>query len=121
MITRIKESIVKKKNRKNRFREIGIPPEPAFTRCGSWLKAAMYYADNLPRVRNIFNDLTGSGMLLTENLLIIIRDYECLIELFEKSENLSYTRLHEYNDLTTTDFGIDSCNILFYVNKCLQK
>ena len=43
---------------------------------------------------------------LAKNLFFIKRDYECLIELFEKSENLSYTMSHEYNDLVTTDFGI---------------
>ena len=98
LIERIKASIVKNKERRNMFREISIPPQPIITRWGSWLKAPMYYADNLPDVRNIVNNFTGDGVLvikakealldsnLVAQLLEIKRDYECLINLIAISE-----------------------------------
>ena len=58
----------------------------------------MYYADNLPDVRNIVNNFTGDGVLvikakealldltLVAKLLEIKRDYECLINLIAISE-----------------------------------
>ena len=123
LITRIKAALIKNKERINRFREIGIPPDPVVTRWVSWLKAAIYYADNLPEVRNIVNSFTGNGLLISKakealldsnlmnNLLKLKRDYECLIKLVQASENTGYTIISVYNDLVNADFGNDICNI----------
>ncbi len=46
------------------FDDIGIPPHPIITRWASWLTAAEYYARELPRVREIVDNIDGSGLLL---------------------------------------------------------
>ena len=132
LIARVKAVVVKNKERKNSFRGIGIPPEPIVTRWASWLKAAIYYADNLPQVRRIVNEFTGEGLLvakakeslmdpnLTENLLSIKRDYESLIGLVENSEKTRYNMVSAYNDLMEVNFGVDSCNLKLYLNKRLN-
>jgi len=132
LIARVKASIVKNKERKNRFYEIGIPPEPVITRWTSWLKAAIYYADNLPEVRNIVNNFNGNGLLvikakealldcnLAANLLSIKRDYECVIQLVDRSEKTTYNILSAYQDLTMINFGVDSCGIKQYLDKRLK-
>lgn len=131
LIAKIKAAIVKNNNRKNQFRGIGIPPTPVITRWGSWLKAAIYYADNLPQVRSIVNSFTGDGLLvhnakeslndvdLDASLLAIKKDYCCLIDLIEKSENTKYNIISAYNDLCNISLGNDSCRINAYLRKRL--
>ena len=77
------------------------------------------------------NNFTGNGLLvtnvkdallnynLTANLLSIKRDYECLIHLVNRSEKTSSNILSAYDDLTMTDFGIDSYGIRLYLDKRL--
>ena len=73
LITRIKAALIKNKERRNRFREISILPEPVVTQWVSWLKAAIYYADNLPEIRNIMNSFTGNSLLQRfSNFLIFV-------------------------------------------------
>ena len=55
VIATVKAVTVKNKSRQNMFIDIGLPPQPIITRWASWLKAARYYSDHLPEVRNIVN------------------------------------------------------------------
>ena len=57
LIARIKSATVKNKERKSLFDEIGAPPEPIVTRWASWLKAAFYYVDIFPSLKELFNNL----------------------------------------------------------------
>ena len=40
LIAKVKAVTVKNKNRRNKFNEIGTPPQPVLTRWGTWLNAA---------------------------------------------------------------------------------
>ena len=44
LIAKVKAVTIKNKTRQAKFPAIGYPPQPVFTRWGSWLNAAMYYA-----------------------------------------------------------------------------
>ena len=63
----IKAAIIKNKDRKNNFREAGLPspPVPVITRWATYLKAALYYSENLPCVRTIVNNWAGEGLLVS--------------------------------------------------------
>lgn len=133
LISSIKASTLKNKNRKNKFRLIGSPPEPVLTRWGTWIKAALYYSNNLPAVREIVESFEGNGLLvckakcaiqctdLPQSLLEIKRDYACLLHLIEKTENTCYSIETAYQDLTTIYLRHDSCNIKKYILKRLTK
>ena len=52
------------KDRKNDFWEAS-PPVPVITRWATWLRAALYYSENLPAVRTIVNNWTVEGLLVS--------------------------------------------------------
>ena len=64
VVATIKAATIKNKDRKNDFREAGLPspPEPVITRWATWLRAALYYSENLPAVRTIVNNWTSGGL-----------------------------------------------------------
>ena len=66
LIAKVKAVTMKSKTRQAKFSAIGYPPQPVPTRWGSWLKAALYYAKNLPKVKAIVETFVGSGMLVTQ-------------------------------------------------------
>jgi len=133
VIARVKAATVKNKDRMNAFQQVGKPPQPVLTRWTTWLRAAMYYADNLPVVKTIVNNFSGDGLLVSRakeavahpalpaQLLAIKKEYECLIPLVEKSESQKYDIITAYNDLMSLDFAEDSCSIKQYIGKRLEK
>ena len=56
---------IKNKNRKKNFHDAGLPspPDPVITRWATWLRAALYYSENLRAVRTIVNNWTSAGLL----------------------------------------------------------
>ena len=61
LIATVKASVVKNKDRRGNFSEIGSPSQPIVTRWGSWLNAVKYYAENFPIVCDIVNAFEGTG------------------------------------------------------------
>ena len=59
LIAAVKASVVKNKTRAADFDVCGRPPQPVVTRWGSWLDAANYYAEKLPK----FGKLLIHGMV----------------------------------------------------------
>ena len=107
-------------------------PEPVVTCWTTWLQAAVYYADNLPIVKNIVNNFSGNGLLVSRakeavsdpglagHLLAIKRDYKRLIPCVEIFESPTYNIITAYQDFTSMDLAQDSCNIKQYVTKRLE-
>ena len=67
VVATIEAATIKNKDRKNDFREAGLssPPVPVITRWAAWLRAVLYYNENLPTVRTIVNNRTGEGLLVS--------------------------------------------------------
>ena len=63
--TTVKPATVKNKTRQARFATVGDPPQPVATRCGSWLSAALCYANTLPEVKAIVESYERSGIVVT--------------------------------------------------------
>ena len=63
VIATIKAATIKNKDRKKDFHDAGqpFPPDPVITRWTTWLRAALYYSENLPAVRTIVNNWTSAG------------------------------------------------------------
>ena len=63
----IKAATIKNKDRKKDFHNAGLssPPDPVITRWATWLRAALYYSENLPAVRTIVNNWTSAGLLVS--------------------------------------------------------
>ena len=58
VIATIKAATIKNKDPKKDFHDAGLssPPDPVITRWATWLRAALYYSENLPAVRTIVNN-----------------------------------------------------------------
>ena len=58
VIATIKATTIKNKDPKKDFHDAGLPsrPDPVITRWATWLRAALYYSENLPAVRTIVNN-----------------------------------------------------------------
>lgn len=133
LIASVKAATVRSKDRKECFASIGYPPQPVVTRWATWLKAAIYYAEKLPDVRRIVESFDGNGLLiqrvksavakpnLPSDLLVIKRDYQCLVEVLQHCEGSEYTISKAFADLHTISFGEDPAHVKDYLQKRLQK
>ena len=65
VIATIKAATIKNKDRKKDFHDAGLPSpsDPVITRWATWLRAALYYCENLPAVRTILNNWTSADLL----------------------------------------------------------
>lgn len=136
LIACVQASIVKNKTRRAQFSEIGTPPSVIVTRWSSWLKGALFYARNLPKVQEIVKGFEGSGVIVTKakealqdqnlctDLLAIQRDYAPLIELIEKIQSSHYSIDRAWTDiqaLLDEKLNQDICNIKPYLRKRLPQ
>lgn len=133
VIARVKATTVKNPSRRSLFEEIGSPPEPVVTRWGSWLCAAFYYADHLPKVRDIVNSYEDDGKIvenakaavnctsIAESLMKIKRDYENLPTLIEKFEAATFSISEAHADLHNLNLQGDSAQINDYLKRRLEK
>ena len=127
IIATIKAATIKNKNRKKDFHDAGLPspPDPVITRWVTWVRAALYYNENLPAVRTIVNNWTSAGLLVSrakdainvEDLvpnLVEINQYRTLaanVEFLEGSA-CTITEAYELDD--------DPCAIENYIKKQLS-
>ena len=60
VVVTIKATTIKNKDCKNDFHKAGLssPPDPLITRWATWLRAVLYYSENLSAVRTIVNNWT---------------------------------------------------------------
>jgi hypothetical protein len=64
LISKTKKVFLKSPKRIERFRSqcpgISLPPKPVITRWGTWVKAAMYYADHFEAVKGVIDSLDAN-------------------------------------------------------------
>ena len=134
VIATIKAATIKIKDRKKDFYNAGLPspPDPIITRCpATWLRAALYYSENLPAVRTIVNNWTSAGLLVSrtkdtinvEDLvpdLVKINQYRTLTANVEFLEGSACTITEAYGLLKNMQFDNDPCAIKNYIKKRLS-
>ena len=128
IIATIKAATIKNKDRKKDLHDAGLPspPDPVITRWATWLRAALYYNENLPVARTSVNNWTSAGLLVSraknainvEDLvpdLVKINQYRTLaanVEFFEKN---ACTITEAYGLLKNMQFDDDPCAIKNYI------
>ena len=134
VIATIKAATIKNKDRKKDFHDAGLPspPDPVITRWATWLRAALYYSENLPAVRTIVNNWTSAGLLVSrakdainvEGLvsdLVKINQYRTLAANVEFLEGSACTITTAYGLLKNMQFDDDPSAIKDCINKRLSK
>ena len=124
-IATIKAATIKNKDRKKDFHDAGLPspPDPVITRWATWLRAALYYSENLPAVRTIVNNWTSAGLLVSrakdainmKNLvpdLVKINQYRTLAVNVAFLEGSACTITKGYGLLKNMQFDDDPCATL---------
>ena len=133
IIATIKAATIKIKDRKKDFHDAGLlsPPDPVITRWATWLRAALYYSENLPAVRTIVNNWTSAGPLVSrakdainvEDLvpdLVKINQYRTLAANVEFLEEGACTITEAYGLLKNVQFDDDPCAVKNYITKRLS-
>ena len=133
VIATIKAATIKNKDCKKDFHDAGLPspPDPVITRWATWLRAILYYSENLPAVRTIVNNWTSAGLLVSrakdainvEGLvsdLVKINQYRTLAANVEFLEGSAGTITQAYGLLKNMQFDDDPCAIKNYINKRLS-
>ena len=133
VIATIKAATIKNKDRKKDFHDAGLPspPDPVITRWATWLRAALYYSENLPAVGTIVNNWTSAGLLVSrakdainvEGLmsdLVKINQYRTQAANVEFLEGSACTITKPYELLKNMQFDDDPCAIKDYINKRLS-
>ena len=129
----IKIPTIKNKDRKKDFYDAGLPspPDPVITRWATWLRAALYYSENLPALRTIVNNWTSAGLLVSraknainvEDLvpdLVKINQYRTLAANVELLEGSACTITEAYGLLKNMQFDDDPYAIKNYIKKRLS-
>ena len=128
IIATIKAATIKNKGRKKDFHDAGLPssPDPVITRWATWLRAALYYNENLPAVRTIVNNCTSASLLVSRakdaiNVedLVKINQYRTLAANIEFLEASACTISEAYGLLKNMQFDDDPCAIKNYIKKRL--
>ena len=132
-IATIKAATIKNKGRKKDFHDAGLPssPELVITRWATWLRAALYYSENLPAVHIIVNNWTSAGLLVSrakdainvEDLvpnLVEINQYRTLAANIEFLEGSACMITEAYGLLKNMQFDDDPCAIKNYIKKRLS-
>ena len=133
IIVTIKAATIKNKDRKKDFHDAGLPSlsDPVITRWAIWLRAALYYSENLPAVLTIGNNWTSAGLLVSgakdainvEDLvpdLVKIYQYRTLAANVEFLEGSVCTITEAYGLLKNMQFDDDPCAIKNYIKKRLS-
>ena len=132
IIATIKAATIKTKDRKKDFYDAGLPsPDPVITRWATWLRAALYYSENLPAVYTIVNNWTSAGLLVSrvkdainvEDLvpdLVKINQYRTLAANVEFLERSACMITEAYGLLKNMQFDDDLCKIKNYIKKQLS-
>ena len=133
VIATIKAATIKNKDRKKDFHDAGLPspPDPVITRWATWLRAALYYSENLPAVRTIVNNWTSAGLLVSRakdainvqglvSDLVKMNQYRTLAAKVEFLEGSACTITKAYGLVKNMQFDDGPCAIKDYISKLLS-
>lgn len=128
LISSIKSSIVKNRNRKEMFADIGYPPVPIITRWGSWLDACSYYSFHFNEVKEIVERFKDDGLIVKnakdavsaihvrQELVKIQNCYGVLLDLIRRFELKTLNIKNGLSALCSVDFEEDPCDLKKYLD-----
>ena len=137
IISSLKACTIKNKTRADYFKDLGSVPDPVTTRWGTWITAALWYAEHWVQVREIVLGFEGEGVLVTKviaafsapgvaaQLVEISRVYAELPALILQLEHHECTQLQGYQKIqswvTTIENEEAAKDILVYLKSRLSK
>lgn len=78
LVSNVRKIFVKAPTRvqlyKERYPDIRLPPEPILTRWGTWLDAAMFYAEHFEKIKSVVMDLDPSEALAIRKAQATLQD-----------------------------------------------
>ena len=129
----IKAATIKNKDRKKDFQDAGqpSPPDPVITRLATWLRAVLYYSENLPAVCTIVDNWTSAGLYVSrekdainvEDLipyLVNINQYQTLATNVKFLDGSACTITEAYGLLKNMQFDDEPCATKDYIKKRLS-
>jgi hypothetical protein len=132
MIANLRMVTLRNKTNRKLFNEIGGLPSVVVTRWTSWLRAALFYGENYPKVRNIvLNKLEPDGIIVQnakeavvnekvfKGLVEIYSSYKELVSVVDKFEESKFDIENGYKCIKYLEFGTDPCSIKKYINSRL--
>lgn len=93
LISSVKRVFLKAPSRVAIWREtcsLPLPPEPVLTRWGSWVKATLFYAENLEQVREVLMKLDSSEALSIETAQQCVRNVQLQADLVYIASHLAF-------------------------------
>jgi len=133
LIASVKAATVKNASRRQSFFDNGLsaPPLPILTRWASWIDAALWYAEHLPKIRDIVSSWTSHGKLVSaaknalqspdlQQSLTELTVYRPLSSLVTQLSSTSMTIREATAQLTQIQFGSDPAGIIPYIRKRCQ-
>ena len=133
VIATIKAATIKSKDRKKDYDDADQLSlhDPIITRWATWLRAALYYNENLPAVRTIVNNSTRAGLLVSraknainvEDLvpdLVKMNQYQTLAANVEFLEGSACTTTGAYRQLKNLLFDDNPYSIKDNIKKQLS-
>ncbi len=133
LISSVKSITVKNKNNSQLFDCIGKIPDVIITRWGSWLKAAIFYSNNLIKVRNIVEIIEDTGVLISKaksavkstnlksDLTYIYENYANFIDLIEKIEKSNPNMVEMHKMISSLKFENDILGLESYINRRIDE
>ena len=127
LISNVKKILVKCNSRVQQFKEaldIPLPPQPVITRWGTWIEAAIYYAENFTAVKTFICEKLNSNDAVSicnaqelfrknnilNDLLCIARNFSALptsIKKLEEKGQPLHESLHIYSEMTNLMNNLD--------------
>jgi hypothetical protein len=133
LISAVQMAIIKNKSRKESFYRTGYPPNVIITRWSSWLKASLWYADNLPAVIEIVESWDNDGILVFnsknsihsttvfQSLCVLKSNYEILVNILDDFEHSKYNMETGLKKLQSISFKYDPVGLKDYIDARLDK
>ena len=102
---------IKSKDRKKDFHDVGLPspPDPVIIRWATWLRAALYYSENLPAVHTTVNNWTSAGLVVSRakdafNVEDLVPDLVKIKQYRTLAVNIKYLEcLHDNRSIRTPE------------------
>lgn len=134
LISSVKKVFLKAQSRKNAFIQMAngcpLPPVPVITRWGSWLNAAIYYANNFELVSRVLNSFApeeaqsiedAQNILrsrnIKENLIFIKSNFSCIPTVLKTLEEQGLSLTESLNIVTELHTKLNSMPNRAYIEK----
>ena len=133
LISSMRMALLKNNERAEIFENIGLPPDVIISRWGTWMNAVKYYCKHLTNIREKVSKFKKDGKIVENAKTIVLdksldmklteihREYMCLVNLLEETEQSEFTISIFMEKIKNISFENDPADIKQYIEKRLSK